>query len=339
MDAVYFYGVTCTHCDKVKPLLLDLETRYPELNLTRLEVYTNAENRERFLSMSHHYGISNPGVPLVFIGDRALEGDQVITSQFEGAILEEKKRLASLNNTAQPWTGFFDPGAAAESSRISLPLVFGAALVDSTNPCGLAVLVFLLITMAAAGSRKRILLAGTAYISAMFLFHLFVGIGLFSVIAASGLSRVFSIIGGLIALLFGLINLADLLRNKETFSLSISASHKGFLGDYARKATLPAAFILGILAGILGFTCTGGIYISILGLMGRDMSVMTGIVWLVFYNLIFVLPLILITLLVAYGISPERADRLRTENKRALRALISLILIALGLIILFDWMG
>jgi cytochrome c biogenesis protein CcdA len=111
------------------------------------------------------------------------------------------------------------------------------------------------------------------------------------------------------------------------------------LGSYARKATLPAAFVLGILAGILGFSCTGGIYISILGLMGRDMTIMAGLPWLILYNLVFVLPLVLVTLLVAYGLSPDRAERWRTENKRTLRVVIGIIMVTLGLVILFGWLG
>jgi cytochrome c biogenesis protein CcdA len=218
-------------------------------------------------------------------------------------------------------------------------MVVFAALVDSMNPCGLSVLVFLLISMAAAGNRKRILLVGGTYIAAMFLFHLFVGIGLFSAFALSGLSKPFSIIGGIIALVLGIITLADVLRNRETYLLSIPESGKGLLGTYIRKATLPAAFILGILAGILGFSCTGGIYISILGLMGRDMTIMTGLPWLVLYNIVFVLPLVLVTLFAAYGISPERAERWRTGNKRMVRVIIGIILVALGLLILSGWMG
>jgi cytochrome c biogenesis protein CcdA len=218
-------------------------------------------------------------------------------------------------------------------------MVVFAALVDSANPCGLSVLVFLLVTMAAAAGRKRILLVGGVYIAAMFLFHLLVGIGLFSAMALSGLTKPFSIIGGAVALILGVITLADVLRNRETFLLSIPESRKGLLGAYARKATLPAAFVLGILAGILGFSCTGGIYISILGLMGRDMTVMAGLPYLVLYNMIFVLPLVLVTLLVAYGLSPERAERWRTENKRAVRVVIGVILVILGLVILFGWFG
>jgi cytochrome c biogenesis protein CcdA len=173
----------------------------------------------------------------------------------------------------------------------------------------------------------------------MFLFHLLVGIGLFSVFSLSGLSRTFAIIGGVIALLLGLITIADVLRNRESFILSIPESKKELLGNYIRIASLPAAFVLGILAGILGFSCTGGIYISILGLMGREMTVMAGLPWLVLYNLVYVLPLIVITLLVAYGISPQLADRMRVEHKRTLRMIIGVILVALGAVILLGWMG
>jgi cytochrome c biogenesis protein CcdA len=336
---VYFYGEGCSHCEKVKPVIADLGSRYPDLNLTQREVYHNAANRELLAEMGPKYGIQNPGIPIIFIGNHALVGDVEITNRFESEILAERQRIASCTNTTPVNLTPADPGCPPASPALSLPLVIGAALVDSTNPCGLSVLVFLLISMAAAGGRRRILMVGGAYIAAMFLFHLLVGIGLFSVFALSGLTKIFSLIGGAIALILGLITLADVLRNKETFLLSIPESRKGILGDYIRSASLPAAFVLGILAGILGFSCTGGIYISILGLMGRDMTVLTGLPWLVLYNLVYVLPLVLLTLLVAYGISPDRAERWRAENKRTVRAIIGAIMVALGLVILLGWLG
>jgi cytochrome c biogenesis protein CcdA/thiol-disulfide isomerase/thioredoxin len=339
VTAFYFYGDGCSHCEKVKPLLADLENRYPELSLTRSEIYNNAENRQTFMEMSRQYGIANPGVPLIFIGNVSLSGDVEIANRFEYEIRIEKQRLASCNITALTETPDKDPTCTQDSPQLSLLLVIFAAIVDSANPCGLSVLVFLLIPMAAAGSRRRILFAGGAYITAMFLFHLLVGIGLFSVISFSGFSRAFAIIGGAVALLLGIITLVDVLRNKETFILSIPESKKGLLGNYIRIASLPAAFVLGLLAGILGFSCTGGIYISILGLMGREMTVTAGLPWLVLYNLVYVLPLILITLLVAYGISPERADSMRAEYRRTLRMVIGVILVLLGAVILLGWMG
>jgi cytochrome c biogenesis protein CcdA/glutaredoxin len=337
VDAVYFYGESCSHCENVKPAILNISSRYPELNLTWLEIDHSADNRQLLIDLSSRYGIPNPGTPTIFIGDHVLVGEADVANRLEAEILNEQQRIAS--GTPSNLTPVKPGNQQPETAGLSLFMVVFAALIDSTNPCGLSVLVFLLISMAAAGNRKRILLVGGVYIFAMFLFHLLVGIGLFSAFSVSGLAKPFSIIGGLIALVLGIITLIDVLRNKESYLLSIPESGKGMLGTYIRKATLPAAFILGILAGIMGFSCTGGIYISILGLMGRDMTVMTGLPWLILYNIIFVLPLVLVTLLVAYGVSPERADRWRTENKRMVRVIIGIILVALGAVILSGWMG
>lgn len=340
ITATYFYGNGCSHCENVKSLIAGIQARYPELLLEKLEINDNKTNREKFLSMRLQYGLGTSGsIPTIFIGEYVLVGETEIRNQFEAKILAEKQRIASgvVVTPANQTPG--DAGSPAGAPALNPYMVIFAALADSANPCGLSVLVFLLISMAAAGDRKRILLVGGVYIAATFLFHLLVGIGLFSAIAISGLTKPFSIMGGIVALTLGIITLSDVLRNRETFLLSIPESGKGMLGTYARKATVPAAFVLGILAGILGFSCTGGIYISILGLMGRDMTVMAGLPYLVLYNLIYVLPLVLVTLLVAYGLSPERAERWRTENKRTIRVIIGLILVALGLVILLGWLG
>ena len=340
LNATFFYGNGCSHCENVKPLVTALQAKYPELHIEMLEINDNKTNREKFLSMLLQYNLgAGGGIPTIFIGENALIGETEIKDHFEEKILAEKQRIASGTPANPVNLTSVSTGTLPATPALSPYMVIFAALVDSSNPCGLSVLVFLLISMAAAGDRKRILLVGGIYIAAMFLFHLLVGIGLFSAIAISGLTRPFSIMGGVIALVLGIVTLADVLRNKETYLLSIPESGKGLLGTYIRKATLPAAFILGILAGILGFSCTGGIYISILGLMGRDMTVMAGLPYLVLYNLIFVLPLVLVTLLFAYGLSPERAERWRTENKRTIRVIIGVILVALGLVILFGWFG
>jgi cytochrome c biogenesis protein CcdA/thiol-disulfide isomerase/thioredoxin len=340
LTATYFYGNGCSHCENVKPLIAHLSAKYPELNLEMLEINNNQTNREKYLAMRLQYGLGTTGsLPTIFIGEDALVGETEVKDQFEEKILAEKQRIASGNLANQTNLTPVGPGSPLVTPALNPFMVVFAALVDSTNPCGLSVLVFLLISMAAAGGRKRILLVGGVYIAAMFLFHLLVGIGLFSAFSLSGLAKPFSIIGGAIALILGIVTLADVLRNKESYLLSIPESGKGLLGTYIRRATLPAAFILGVLAGILGFSCTGGIYISILGLMGRDMTVMAGLPWLILYNLIFILPLVLVTLLVAYGISPERADRWRTEHKHTVRVIIGIILVALGLVILSGWLG
>jgi cytochrome c biogenesis protein CcdA len=73
--------------------------------------------------------------------------------------------------------------------------------------------------------------------------------------------------------------------------------------------------------------------------MGKSMSLSAGLPYLVLYNLVFVLPLVLVTLLVAYGIPPERAEQWRSDNRRILRLAIGLIMVALGAVIILGWLG
>lgn len=321
----------------MKPVIASLREKYPELQLESLEIWYNQTNQQRFVEMSRQYATSNAGIPLIFIGDQALIGETAIRDRFEAAILAEKERLASCNTTAPAQPPVTECTAAGP--ELTPQMVIVPALVDSLNPCALSVLIFLLISIAAAANRRRILLIGGSYIVAVFLFHLLMGIGIFSFVTFSGLSKIFSLLGATVAVILGLITLTDVIRNRETFFLSVPESGKGLMSHYIRIASVPAAFILGILAGLLGFSCTGGIYISILAMMSESLTLSAGLPYLLLYNIIFVLPLVLVTLFAAYGTSPEKADSWRIAHKRSLRLVIGLVLVALGLVIFLGWFG
>ena len=304
-----------------------------------LELYHNTTNLERFTTMSHGYAVENAGIPAIFIGNQALIGDVDISDHLEADVLAEQIRLAACNKTtpAINASAVSSPGCAPGAVPLSPQLVIVSALLDSINPCALAVLIFLLLSMSAAESRQRILLVGATYVLALFLFHVIAGIGIFSVVTFSGFSRGFSLLGAALALLFGIITLIEVLKNKNSYLLAIPASKKQMLEHYIRTASLPAAFILGILAGLFGFSCTGGIYISILALMSKNLTLMGGLPYLLLYNLVFILPLVLVVLLVAHGVSPERANTWRLEHRRILRLVVGIAMIGLGLIIFSGW--
>ena len=337
ISLLYFYGDGCEHCEKVKPVLASLKERYPELQVEAREIWYNQTNQQTFAEMSRQHGLQNAGIPLVVIGDTVLAGDVTIISHLEENILLEKERIASCTTTSPESVP--EPACTDTIHGLTPQMVVVPALIDSLNPCALSVLVFLLISIAAAANRRRILLIGGSYIAAVFLFHLFMGIGIFSFVALTGLSKAFSLIGAAVAVILGLITLSDIVRNKETFFLSVSESSKGLMAKYIRLASIPAAFVLGVLAGLLGFSCTGGIYISILALMSRSMTFYDGLPYLLLYNIIFVLPLVLVTLLAAYGMSMEKADSWRTEHKRTLRLVIGIVLVALGVVVFLGWFG
>jgi cytochrome c biogenesis protein CcdA len=80
--------------------------------------------------------------------------------------------------------------------------------------------------------------------------------------------------------------------------------------------------------------CTGGVYLAILGLIGDRMTLAEGIPYLLLYNLIFVLPLILILLVIYWGGTPERMEAFRMGSRRGVRLLMGFIMVALGVAML-----
>jgi cytochrome c biogenesis protein CcdA len=304
-----------------------------------LEVYHNATNQETFARMSRQYGISVTGVPAMFIGTTAMVGDADIKNRFELTILAEKERIASCISTTPDTVIIPDDGCSTPAAELTVPLVVASALIDSVNPCAFSVLIFLLISIVALENRRRILMVGGVYIAAVFIFYLLSGFGLFTLVSLSGFSQALSLIGATVAVVLGLISVLDALRNRDEFLIAIPSSKKEQIEHYIRTATLPAAFALGIFVGIFELPCTGGIYLAILGLMSRSYTLMEGLPYLILYNFIFVLPLILILLMVAYGVAPERANEWRIRHRRTLRLIVGLAMITLGVIIFSGWMG
>ena len=77
--------------------------------------------------------------------------------------------------------------------------------------------------------------------------------------------------------------------------MSINARHK--ISDWAHKATVPSAIVVGILVALFEFPCSGAPYVAILSLLSVKQSFIGGVFYLLIYNLVFVAPLILIFLL------------------------------------------
>jgi len=327
-DVLFFYGDGCVHCENVRPFIDELATRYPDMNFQYLEVYHNTTNLERFQQIAASHNIASPGVPTLVVGDTILIGETRIQN---GAELEISLCSSDVHaNTTPNGTA----NCTAPGPDLTLPLVIGGALADSVNPCAFAVLIFLLLSIITLQSRRRVLMVGGIYIAAVFVFYLLSGIGLFALVQGSGFSSVLYTGAAALAIILGLVNIIDVIRKNEGFILAIPESKKGVIERYVNTASLPAAFILGILVGIFELPCTGGIYLAILSMMSRTMTFQDGLPYLVLYNLIFILPLIVILLIVTFGLSPERVNSWRLENRRMLRLIIGIVMIAIGVVML-----
>lgn len=228
-------------------------------------------------------------------------------------------------------------------ANLSLWAVIGAALADSINPCEFAVLVILLTTILAANGKLKALLAGLAFSLSIYISYFLMGLGLFSAIQATGLSYVFYWIVAILAILVGLFNLKDYLWYGKWFIMEVPISWRPRMKVLIRSVTsVPGAFLIGFVVSLFLLPCTSGPYIVILGLLAKAATRSYAIMLLLLYNLIFILPMILITLGIYFGFTTtEQAEEWRRRKLKFLHLITGIIILLLGvgmlLSILLGW--
>lgn len=321
----YFYSPLCSSCFKVSPFIEEYEKDRPEIAIYRHDISGSQDD----ILLFEHFRTMHPdkriSVPVVFVGDQALIGEESIYSDLDSTI-------RSVQTSMQSDTGIVLPGPG--TIEINPVILLLAAIGEGFNPCGLLVLALLLVSLMASDSKRTIMYVGSAYIAAFFVVRVLSGFAIFSVIQLPGVARVFLIGAGLIAIIAGVWQIKDGLQKKQQALFSIPHSKKGTISKYLKIASVPAGFIVGALTGLYGMACTVGIYISILGMIYQDFS--SGIFYLLAYNFVVILPLIAILLLVIFGLSPEKLNSWREERKSLLRLVIGVIMLIMGIIILVD---
>jgi len=330
----YFYGDGCPHCARIKPFIEEMAGKYPRLQVKTFEVYFNSSNQEMYRDFLARYEVQTEGVPAVFIGTKAFVGEDTIRENLENEIVSEysSEPVCPANYSAR--VGVPQDLSPAKSTALTVPAVIAAALVDSINPCAFAVLIFLLAYLLTLRDRRRVLFSGLVYIGAVFLAYFISGLGLFAVIQQTGIAGTVATIAAVIAVAAGIINVIDAVRNKPVPLLSIPASQKDRIRGYVTRATLPAAFILGILVSMVELPCTGGVYLAILGLLGSSMTLAAGLPYLLLYNLIFVAPLVVILCAAYAGVPAGTIETLQGRWRRWTRGAIGIFLLVLGALML-----
>jgi cytochrome c biogenesis protein CcdA len=224
-----------------------------------------------------------------------------------------------------------------------LLLIVVGGILDGINPCAFAVLMFFVSflflswrSVPIGQARRRILIVGLIYVTAVFLSYLLIGLALIKVIKITSFPHLVAKTGALIVILLGIVNIKDYFFYGRWLSLRISTSQWRRIGKWVHKATIPSAFITGFMVGIFEFPCTGGIYVAILGLLALRTTFIEGLFYLIIYNLAFILPLLVILFLSSNERIVEKMRKRQEHDKRRIRLFLGLIMISLGLFLLFT---
>ncbi len=339
-----FYGQGCSHCSKLLSFLDDIRDDYPTLKIYEHEVYNDFEGRELFQEFVDKYGTKMRGVPTCFIDDKVIVG----FSNSIGDSIEEEIRRCLKEDCGNPLIegkgdveeieGHSSPTSRRGLDKLTIPIVIAAAAVDAINPCAFAVLIILMTAALSIADKKRALKFGLAFTVSIYISYFLMGLGLFSALQATGISHTFYIIVTVIAVIVGLLNIKDYFWYGKGFLMEVPVSWRPAMKKLLKSVTSPlGAFLMGFVISLFELPCTGGPYIVILGLLAKEVTRTTGIFYLLLYNLVFVTPLIILSIIIYRGLSTtERLERIRQSKLRLLHLVAGILMLLIASVMIFS---
>ena len=330
----FFYGSGCPHCARVEPFINEMVQNY-NLSIYSYEIYYNRSNLLFMHQYFERYNVSmeQRGIPVVFIGNTYFLGDDPILQHLENEIKTLQQCPINVTNATGVWGQFsgFSPNEA------SFLVITVAALVDSVNPCAIAVLLILLALLISTREKGTALKSGIAFILSIFLVYLLFGFGIFKVIQITGLSYWFYKAVGVLAIIVGLLSIRDYFTAGAAGS-SVPQVFRPFMRKILGGVTNPiGAFVAGIFVTLFELPCTGGPYLYVLGMLAEKTTQAAAIPILIYYNIIFILPLVIILGLVLYGLTTtQKAKQWKENNMKKIGLIAGMIMILLGIFVLIK---
>ena len=318
-----FFSTRCAHCDKVDAYF-QKNNIFEQYNIEKKNT-GNAKSAQEFNKICRDKGIpiDERGVPMLYFEGQCIMGDTSIINFFEG-------NTGNTNNNSSN-------NLPLGQTDLTIPMVISGALVDAINPCEFAVLILLLTTILINSDRKKSLQAGLAFSFSMFISYYLIGLGLYGAVASAGLSSTFMKIIGVLSILVGLFNLKDYFWYGKGFVMEVPISWRPKMKKLIRSVTSPiGAFFVGFLVSLFLLPCTSGPYIVVMGMLGNTATFNTALWMLLLYNLIFISPMILITIGVYKGLDPKKLEKLRKGKIKLLHLIAGLIMLGMGVTILWG---
>ena len=218
-------------------------------------------------------------------------------------------------------------------------IMLPAAISDSINPCAFAVMLLLLSTILSRHqSRRKTLLAWALFSLAVFLSYLAMWIWLFSALATANNTFVLKLVVGILWLFVWLANIKDYFRYGKRFVMEVPFGRRPKMQDMIHKISSPrGAFVIGILVSLFLLPCSSGPYFTILWFLSAQSTSLNlrWYIYLIVYNLIFILPMLVIAILVSFGYaSVDKLAKIKHEKTKLIHLIVWLLMLGLGVYVL-----
>lgn len=344
---VYFFSQDgCDYCNKLKDTLTnEFEPKTGvKLDITVLNVVDDLKLIE---ALRQKTGLEITGSPVLVFDDIVLSGKQEINANYQEQLIKTAQKSGDERSD-------LIKGLETENIQIKLPdiiTMISMGLVDGINPCAFATIIFLISYLAYAKRTKReTLIIGIIYTSTVFITYFLVGVLFFNVVKVfintagySIISTIFKIISIGLVLVLLILTVSDFIKalkgNAGDMTLSLSDKmksriHKVIRNNLKFKGVVISSIVIGILVSFFELACTGQIYLpAVLHILNAD-TAGTGIrstafLYLLVYNICFIIPLLVIFVLSYVGVSSNALQKYLQKNTAGLKLLMFILFLGL----------
>ena len=350
IHVAWFYQPGCDLCERKEHDLQYIVDKYSQVSVRRFNIKEEAALNEYLCLRAHVPEDRHMIAPAFFVGGSAVVGNEITGSSIEALL---RPYLAT--GAAEPWLDWEAQKETAEQRilarfrSLGLWTVVGAGLLDGINPCAFATMIFLISYLSVRKRRGRELLAtGAAFTLGVFLAYLGVGLGFLKFLTAVPALEIIGkwIYALTLVLCLGLAwgSFKDYLKAREgrleDMSLKLPERLRGWTHRLIREGSrarnyVAASLVLGFVVSIVELACTGQVYLpTIIFVLGLPEWRVRAVLALLVYNLMFIVPLVVVFLLVYRGTTSKQL--LEWMNRRA--AAVKLGTAALFLL-LAVWLG
>ncbi len=364
-----FFSPKCHACREIKEELLPgLADKYKnKIEISHHNIDEEAEFRFLLELEEKNGSLERGSIPKIFVGESMLVGsiqirenlEKIIEGYLYGKVAyrasvksesvskEQPDRIINLFKTFKAGT------------------ICWAGLIDGINPCAFTSLIFFLTFLSFSGYRRReVFYIGFFFILSSYLTYFLLGLGLFKFMmklkAYAVLAEFFYLAVMILVFILGLFSLYDFFvfkKTGKTEDIKLKLPHalrqriqsligKGYRqdaqessnGEKPRKTLFrlgALAFAVGFLVSILESVCTGQVYFPTIAFITRVPVLRAkAISYLFLYNLMFIIPLLVIFFLTLAGLTSEGFSRLCRRHLAKIKFLTAIFFLSLFFLLL-----
>ena len=339
-DAVYFASKFCSSCQKLEDEGIIDQLIQEGYNIEIIYLEDDTDYTKLLYDYQYTYDVDFFGTsltPVIFAGETYFVGYQDIKNAVDqGTIQQIMNEQYLLEIKSAP---------DADFSLITFVLL---GFVDGVNPCAIAMLLLFISMLSFSNQSKTLLKISFIFISAIYISYFLFGTLLYQTLSSlSGVAPILEIVPWVIvgiSFIVVVLNLYDFIvtmlkkydKVKNQLPNRIQSFNRRLMETFTKKLEEGSlmiyiiAFFIGVVISFTEFLCTGQAYFTaILHLIHFSNHVGRGLLLLAIYNLIFVLPLIVIALIAVKTKSVMHVSSFMRKNLHWIKLFNVLVFLAI----------